>query len=223
MRTKTLLLAVALSAAGIATSLAQSNVYSLNVVGYVNKDIQGTNRFTLVENPLDSGTNTLNGVLASFLPASSRVLTWNGSGFDIYTRTATGWLPATGGTRAVAPGEGFFIQSAAGSPGLTVTFVGEVKQGTLTNPNPLLNNLRGSMFPIGGPVGSPSLQMTNVTTSSRILTWNLASQGYDIYTKTATGWLPPGNPQGPTINVADGFFINTAGGTFDWVMNQTVQ
>jgi len=223
MRTKTLLLAAALSAAGIATSLAQSNVYSLNVVGYVNKDCQGTNRFTLIENPLDSGTNTLNGVLASFLPANSRVLTWNGAGFDIYTRTATGWLPPTGGTRAVAPGEGFFVQTPAGSSGLTITFVGEVLQGHLVNPNPLLNNLRGSKFPIAGPVGSPSLQMTNVPTGNRILTWNLVSQGYDIYQKTATGWLPPGNPQGPTIGVADGFFINTAGATFDWNLDATVQ
>src|ERR1041385_5044775 len=52
MRTKTLLLAAALTAAGLATSLAQSNVYSLNVVGYVNVNVAG-NKFNMMSAPLN--------------------------------------------------------------------------------------------------------------------------------------------------------------------------
>ena len=48
MRTKTLLLTAALSAAGIATSMAQ--VYSANAVGYVNKLIP--TGFSMIANPV---------------------------------------------------------------------------------------------------------------------------------------------------------------------------
>src|SRR5437879_6035335 len=58
MRTKALLCCAAL-AAGLATSaVAQSNVFSLNIVGYVNTPL--TTGFNLIANPLDKGTNDLN-------------------------------------------------------------------------------------------------------------------------------------------------------------------
>src|SRR5437667_4436469 len=51
MRTKALLCAAGLLAAGVATSMAQSNVYSLNIVGYANvKIISGPG---LYNNPFD--------------------------------------------------------------------------------------------------------------------------------------------------------------------------
>src|ERR1043166_2369568 len=79
MRTKTLFLAAALSAAGLATSLAQSsNVYSLNVVGYIN--LQLTNGFNLIANQLDldgTGTNnTLNTSIGTNVPNLTRVYTY---------------------------------------------------------------------------------------------------------------------------------------------------
>src|ERR1700730_12330845 len=51
MRTKTLVCAAALMAAGVATSMAQSNVYSLNVVGYINITFPA-NKYTLTANQL---------------------------------------------------------------------------------------------------------------------------------------------------------------------------
>src|SRR5882724_11613488 len=56
MRTKTLLLTAALTAAGALTSTAQ--VYSVNMVGYINLTIQ-PKKFALVANQLN---NTVNGV-----------------------------------------------------------------------------------------------------------------------------------------------------------------
>ena len=214
MRTKTLLLAAALSAAGIISSVAQSNVYSINVVGYVNRDCTGNGAFTLLANPLDSGTNTLNGVLAAALPANSKVLKWNGTGFTTYQRTASGWLPPSAGTVTVNPGEGFFVQTPNPSAAVPITFVGNVLQGSLTNNYPLLFNLSGNLFPDSGTL--TSLGMTPPA-NDKILLWN--GVGYTTYTKTASGWLPPA---GPSINVADGFFVNTPAGTFSWVRNVTV-
>ena len=65
MRTKTLILAAALTAAGLASSLAQSNVYSLNVVGYVNKTLTGGSLFSVVNNPLNTTNNTLAGIFGA--------------------------------------------------------------------------------------------------------------------------------------------------------------
>ncbi len=56
MRIKALLCAAAL-AAGAVSSMAQSNVYSLNIVGYVNVPL--VTGFNLIANPLDNGTNDL--------------------------------------------------------------------------------------------------------------------------------------------------------------------
>src|SRR5256885_410376 len=53
MRTKTLLSTAALLAAGLATSMAQSsNVYSLNVVGYVNAPV--ITGYNFAANPFDT-------------------------------------------------------------------------------------------------------------------------------------------------------------------------
>jgi hypothetical protein len=69
MRTKTLVCAAAL-AAGLATSaLAQSNVYSLNVVGYYNVTVPA-NTFVLVGNQLNTTNNTLPGIIPAPPPGS---------------------------------------------------------------------------------------------------------------------------------------------------------
>jgi hypothetical protein len=65
MKTKTLLIAAAALVAGIVSSEAQ--VYSANIVGYVN--VSGNaNQFALIANPLDNGTNTGNDELSSLPP-----------------------------------------------------------------------------------------------------------------------------------------------------------
>src|SRR5688572_16560937 len=111
MRTK-LLAAAAILAAGAATSMAQSNVYSLNVVGYVNTVINGGSTYTAVANPLNSTNNTLAGLFGGpgvGLPTGSTVQKWNtgAADFDVYTKTpfGSGWSGA-GATTPLAPGEG---------------------------------------------------------------------------------------------------------------------
>src|SRR5437867_4239192 len=58
MRTRTRICAAAL-AAGVLTSWAQSNVYSLNVVGYVNKQLVGSFAYNLIANPLKNANNNI--------------------------------------------------------------------------------------------------------------------------------------------------------------------
>ena len=51
MRTKTLLLTAALAAAGAATSMAQSTIYSVNAVGYANITINNAREKRLIMLP----------------------------------------------------------------------------------------------------------------------------------------------------------------------------
>lgn len=80
--------------------------------------------------------------------------------------------------------------------------------------------LVGNMVPDSGVVSS--LELTNVPTGSQLLKWDPtpAVQDFATYTKVAfgSGWLP--SP--PSINVAEGFFINAAS-PFNWVRTFVVQ
>src|SRR4051812_11081510 len=107
MRTKALLCAAGILAAGAATSMAQSNVYSLNVVGYVNVSL--TNGFNMVANQLDlDGTginNTVTNVVGTNLPVQTRIFAFNPA-TQTYFATAT------------YAGNNNWIQGAAVAPGL---------------------------------------------------------------------------------------------------------
>src|SRR5664280_2607847 len=103
MRTKTLFLAAAALAASLATSSAQSNVYSVNIVGYYNINLAAGVK-TLVANQLDNGTNTMNDVLAA-LPNKSSAQYFNGTSFVTVGKSGGTWT----GNPAVPPGAGFFV------------------------------------------------------------------------------------------------------------------
>src|SRR5436189_3239599 len=130
MRTKTLLLAAVLSAAGIASSLAQ--VYSVNIVGYINLTLSpGLN---LITAQLKGTNQNVNTVIATTTPAmadNSLLFTWNAAGQTFNQSQIYGsgqWLdPQTfnPSSLTVNPGEAFFINNI-GSTAVTLTLVGEV-------------------------------------------------------------------------------------------------
>src|SRR5690242_9398184 len=107
MRTKSLLLSAAALAAGIASSVAQSNVYSVNVVGYVNSTFAGTGKYTLVANPLVAPSNDLISLLDATLPNKSSVLTWNGSGYVGSSKSSGTWSL----NQNLPVGSGFFVKT----------------------------------------------------------------------------------------------------------------
>jgi len=222
MRTKTTLLGAAILAAGALSSMAQSNVYSLNVVGYINSTLTGPG-YTMIANQLDSGNNVFSNFFQG-LPSGTQVIKWNTNtaSFNIASRTlvGNGWNPAGAATSTLNPGEACFIKLTGASK--TNTFVGNVMSLAATGgTNPVYsvtytNNLitgytmMGSSFPITGPIASSTtgLDITNIPTGSQVIKWNPLTQAYVISTKTAvlTGWNPPATG-GPTINVGEGFFI----------------
>jgi hypothetical protein len=217
MRTKTLLLTAALAVAGASTSMAQSNVYSVNVVGYVN--IPLTNGFNMISNPLDkdgTGTNnTITTVFAGGVPDGTTVFKFSGGSYsqsDLYFN-GPGWLG--GGTITMNPGEGLFVQSTGNA---TATITGNVLQGNQTNKFAAGFNMIGNKVPISGLFTSQlNYQPTDNDT---LFFWDPVSQSYNssfLYI-TGPGWLP----FEPTINVGQAFFIQAAASN-SWTTNFVVQ
>jgi hypothetical protein len=229
MRTKTLLLTAALSAAGLASSMAQ--VYSVNAVGYVNTTIPAGKQAILV-NPLNGTNNNINTIIplpnnAGYDSANNRFkdpLEW----FDDF-----GWFSATEDNPAINPGEGFFFRNAASTP-LTLTFVGEVPQGSLSYPVPGNNRLgfAGSQVPQAAPLGDTTINSANslqfpADPGDAVFRYNTTTGRYgDPFEYFADyGWFSATGdvgPAGPTIAVGTGFAVRKLGAGRDWNRNFSV-
>jgi hypothetical protein len=205
MRTKTLLLTAAAIVAGVVSVQAQSNVYSVNVVGYVNRAFPGGS-FQLVANPLDNGTNNLDSAFGA-LPAKSQAQFWNGASFDSFTKGTT-W---PGGAPAVPPGVGLFVKAQSATNN---TFVGQVAApvgGSVTQSlSAGLFVLVGSKVPYAGDLNDTNLALTQLAAKSQVQKWN--GVGFDSYTK-GTSW-----PVNPGLSVAEGFFLKSQTAT-QWVQS----
>jgi hypothetical protein len=223
MRTKALLLAAAISAAGIASTLAQSNVYSLNVVGYVNVTLP--NGYSVVANPLDAsnaGGNTVSNLFRVLNPLACYVYTWNGSGLtgNFLDDLDGTWSDANA---PLPPGKGFFFRNTTGSP-ITNTFVGEVKQGALSVPMTPGYNLLGSPVPQAGFVMDLGV---NAVPADYVYLWNGSGLLGSFYDDLDTTWGAIGGftvdpVRGPLINVGQGFFYRNISGTATFTRNFTV-
>jgi hypothetical protein len=207
MRTKTLLLTAAALAAGFATSMAQSNVYSVNVVGYVNQ-VYPAGSLVAVANPLDGGTNDLDTLLAG-VPNKSTAQFWTGSGFTSSLKSGT-WSPNT----VIPPGVGFFVNAKTS---YTNTFVGQVVAApgaSVTNSLPAGELvLVGSMIPYAGDLNDTNLNL-NLPNKSTAQIWD--GTGYQSSLKSGT-WSPAYQ-----INVGQGFFLNSKS-AYDWVQTLPAQ
>jgi hypothetical protein len=195
MRTKTLLVAAALGAVGVTSAVAQ--VYSVNAVGYVNKALK--TGFNLIANPLDAGAtgNTVEKLLAGVPEGTTVYIYTPGTGYSLNTFEFGEW---TDKTKVIAPGTGFFISVPSD---VTVTFVGEVKQGTLSTPLAAGFNLVASQVPQAGKL-TTDLKFTAADGDSVYTYANPA--GYSISSFDFGAW----DPAEPTIGVADGLWISAA-------------
>ena len=118
MRTKTLLIATAALAASLASSMAQ--VYSQNVVGYVNTIVPANsvgNGFALIANPLITTNSDLTSVIPpASVPVGTTVYGWTGATFATRIRgTDDNDNPNWNGATVPLVGEGFWTKEAAGT------------------------------------------------------------------------------------------------------------
>jgi hypothetical protein len=231
MRTKVLICAAALAAASAFTSMAQ-NVYSLNVVGYIN--IPLVEGFQLIANQLDydgTGTNnTSSNVLGTGLPTGSQVYTWSGTAYNIDTLSTV-----KGSTNVVwsknytlNPGQGAWLSIPTGglkSSSSNLTTVGQVDQGSLVNHNLAAAggfSLLGSIVPLSG--GLTTVLQYQPLPSDQVYQWDIATQSYVVSTwaKVKGGTTYAWSPKEPTLAVSEGFWLNSGAGAV-WSNYFTVQ
>jgi len=233
MRTKTLLLTAALSAAGLASSMAQ--VYSVNAVGYVNTSIPGNNKLAILANPL-VGTNDALGTVIPDAPDGTQIYRFDPSTQN-YRDSAVfiagfGWLPGGNDPDPKLPvGEGFWIQNPLANA--TLTFVGEVAQGAASNGNQVQGgnklSLIGSKVPqtarLGDSATTGTLQFP-AQDGDVIYQFDVPTQNYKPTSPTyiaGFGWLSDDpDPNGPIIDVGTGFWVQSPGTTRPWDRNFTV-
>jgi len=245
MRTKTLLLSALLGALGSVSVHAQ-NVYSLNAVGYINITIYPG--FNLISCPLlTSPDQTLNTILPN-TPASGQQFYGDtlyffnaatGSYTSVQGRQAgtsgTGWTGL--GTNVINPGTGFWLSSTVSS-NVTVTLVGTVPSGAITNTLTAGFNLVSSVVPMSGDLYSNTLAgtsgtlgFTNVNLGDTLYMFDPTQQKYAFAYKTENPGIAQngGSPWAKTAGydpivqyVGEAFFYLNNGATINWVEDYSV-
>lgn len=186
---------------------AQSNVYSVNVVGYVTKTVN--DGFTLIANPLiDQSTPspTINDLIP-VAPPGAQVFMFNGTTYEVSTFDDLLEPPAFDNPIVIPPGQGFFISLPTGTGPLDITFVGEVAQREDSNKTLTSGfSMTGSLVPMSAPIsvhalpGAPGDQAYKYVPGS----------GYVV--STFDDLLePPAYDNDFNLDVAEGIFIRLAG------------
>lgn len=224
MRTKTILLSALLGTVGSVSLMAQStNVYSLNAVGYINIAVQPG--FNMVSCPLiASPDNTINTLLTNNTGTYKK---WQFYAFNATTGTytedigtASGW--ANNGVETLDPGQAAWLYNPSNSV-TTVTFVGTVPQGTLTNTILPGFNLISTIVPTSGDIVTNSIMnYTNAVKKDQVYTWSPATQTYTEYIAGAGGSWPAGDPVQPIVGGGFFYYSAAAGTNNYWVENFSV-
>jgi hypothetical protein len=182
MRTKTLLLTAALSAAGVATSMAQ--VFSVNAVGYVNTVVPGGNKLALISNPLNAADNSVAGLFTDAAKAAGGLQVYKfvpgpAPTYKIFSFDPDfqEWDNPAASTETVTPGGGVFVRNPGANP-VTITFVGEVPQGTaLTTTIPVGLSIVSSQVPQEGTLTDLGFVPTG---QDQVYQFDPATQSYYI-------------------------------------------
>ena len=190
-----------------------AQVFSVNAVGYVNKTVPSGGKLALLSNPLDAGAgnNTIAKLFAG-VPAGTQIYKYDGTKFIIavFDDIDNAFLPPEAAATEVKPGEGVFVRNNS-AQNITVTFVGEVPQGTLSNPIPAGLSIRSSQVPQSGPI--TDLGYVGVP-GDQIFKFNVDTQGYSPFNfdDIDNAWLP----SVPTLDVGEAvFFRKNAAGTWN--------
>jgi hypothetical protein len=216
MRTKALLGLAAL-AVSAATCVAQ-NVYSLNIVGYVNVDVKtGLNLISVPLKPSDGNKNITNTIVLPDTAENSEIYKWTGTGWstDIPTWIAGfGWFSAQPVTMEL--GEAFFLKSTVDTK---VTFVGEVETGDAIpyTMKPGINVVANKV-PVEESWPGKTGTVVNGKEGDNIYTWTPGGNAWSSPWSYITdyGWFGPGTAdpvEGPVLKVGSGVVYQVASPT----------
>jgi hypothetical protein len=121
-------------------------------------------------------------------------------------------------TKEVPPGQGAFVFDPDTTGQRTLTFVGQVMQGTLSNPLPVGFSIRANQVP---QAGSPDSFGLPGTPGDRLFKFNKATGGYDTYQYAGApfnAWRNSAGVSGPlpSIGVGEAFFMFRASTAGTW-------
>jgi len=238
MRTKALVLTAALVAVGALSSMAQSNVYSLNVVGYVNVPLNLG--YNLVTAQLVGTNSNIATVMGNNLPENITVYKWNPAlqtlnNPDTYYSAATagtaGWYDVNGNisTTTLNLGEGFLVGNQIAVT--NVTFIGNVSQTTNTTTLGLGYNFTGLAVPLSVDLTTNSTLALPPVNNLAVYTLNSAGNGYndpityfDLTIAPVAGWYDVNGNITPIIpRIGQGLLIGNQTAVTPWKTSFTVQ
>jgi hypothetical protein len=191
-------------------ALAQTNVYSVNAVGYVN--VVFPPGFSIRANPLNANPNTLanifdtnvvvaNSKIYQYVPATSTAA----ATFKIYTFIDEDGSKFWSAAATLNPGEGFFFNNPGAA--FTNTFVGEVPQGPQSNQQvPQGFSIKSSVVPQSGQLDT--VLQYPAAANDKVYRLNADGKTYSIST-----WIveEPGQPgfwsKAPVPAVGEGFWL----------------
>jgi hypothetical protein len=220
-----MLLSALIGTIGAVSAMAQTNVYSLNAVGYINITVYPG--FNMVSCPLlASPDNTLN----TLLPATNgqyrkwQVYTFNPTANPQYTEdsaTLTQW--GNGGTETINPGAAVWLYNPSNSI-YTVTFVGTVPTGPQSTTLYADSfNLISTAVPASGDIVTNSL-MTFSNGVKKDQVYVYANSNYVQFNATGTNlktnW-PAGDPVLPFVG-SGMFYYNAQSTNNYWLENYSV-
>ena len=232
---KTLLILGAALASSVITSQAQ--VYSQNIVGYINTTVIG-GQYNMLNNPFTIGlTNGGNEVFGTQLPDGTQLFQWNGAGFDVSLYDTTigastnNWYNGDGSAIApipvINPGKGYFLLPPKS---FTNIFTGTVviQTGTSITNHIVggLYNMVASYLPVGGSVTNTLINFFPPD-GTQLFQWSGNSYNVSLYDTTIganpNNWY---NGDGsaivpiPTVAVGEGYFVlPPSGHSYDWVQS----
>jgi hypothetical protein len=233
MRTKTMLLSALLGALGSVSVMAQTNVYSLNAVGYINVTLSPG--FNIVSCPLwatdpsgatDNTISNLFGVNTNGQYKKWQIYGWDPTssppGFLDESGTPAGWV--AGGTQTINPGQAVWVENPSNAT-YTVTFVGTVPTGLVTNPIYPGYNLISTIVPASGDIVTNSIMnYTNTPTKKdTVYTYNPLTTNFTTYSAAGNPatWVATGDPILPSVG--GGFWYESQStATNYWVENYSV-
>jgi hypothetical protein len=203
------------------------------VVGYVNVPTKGGGNFNFIANPLNNANNNISNLFAGFAQDGDSVFRWNPTIQDLdgtiysYSAFSSSWTPSP---FTLKPGEGVFYLNAGADK--TNTFVGEVIQGSYTNPVPFGTqavvgggsfNAYGSSIPLGGSFTNAIVGITPRDGDS-VFFWNTAIQDLDGTIPTYSAFSSSWTPSTTVLTPGNAFFYLGAGANqAQWVRTFTVQ
>lgn len=203
-------------------AFAQSNVYTINIVGYVNKPLP--TGFSLIANPLNNtlpNGNTIVNLFNDSLNPNSVVQKWTGSIYASYTYLGLSqWIDQNNnpiGPVTIGAGEGAVVWNSG--PIVTNTFVGQVEGyvdpgGRLPVPVPPSGiYLRGSIAPIGGSSFAEIMGRAPLD-GDAVLKIDVLGNPLLSYFSSGEWHDPNGGNLAPTVEVAESAFFDTTGNQF---------